>query len=308
MEIYNGVSEFKGVKNPILTTGTFDGVHHGHRAIIKQLKTIADASQGEVTLLTFHPHPRMVLFPDDHGLQLLNSQEEKIKNLSEAGVEHLIIQKFDLKLANLSAKDYIRQIVVTGIDPMKVVVGYDHHFGKNRQGDYNLLLEYGDMFGFEVEELSAQMIDEVNVSSTKCRKAIANGSIDIANQYLGYTFSISGIVVEGKGVGSQIGIPTANISVSDPHKIIPGNGVYAISTVIKGKKIDGVANIGLRPTFDDSPLKSIECHFLNFNESIYGNELTISFHAKIRNEIKFDDHHQLVSQIKKDIESAKSYF
>ena len=304
MNIYHGVQSFKNVNKPVLTTGTFDGVHIGHKSIIHRINTIAEEVGGESVMLTFSPHPRMVIFPDDHGLKLLNTEDEKISCLEAAGLQHLVIQPFTKEFSKKTALEYVRELLVEGIQPYKMVVGYDHRFGKNREGDFQHLMEYGEMFEFLVEEIPAQMLEEVNVSSTKIRKAVAEGDISTANHYLGYNYPLHGIVIEGDGIGNKLGFATANVQVSDPNKLLPGNGVYAITAKIKGQHLKGMLNIGNRPTVNEKGELRIEAHLFDFDDNIYGEKITLHLIERIRSEKRFLSFDDLKAQLNQDKEAA----
>ncbi len=300
LKVYHSVREFKGIDRPIVTTGTFDGIHIGHYHILERLKHIAKEVNGETVLLTFSPHPRMVLFPDDHGLKLLNTRKEQIKQLSKCGIDHLIIQPFTLDFSKRSALDYVRELLVEGIGVHTMVVGYDHRFGKGREGDFEMLVQFSEMFDFKVEEIPAQMIQETNVSSTKIRKAIAKGNLEKANLYLGYNYPFTGIVIEGDAIGRTLGFPTANLNIKDELKIIPGNGVYAVKVNVKGQSFNGMLNIGQRPTVTNSSELRIEVHLIDANIQLYGEELELEFISKIRDEEKFNSREELIKQLKDD--------
>ncbi len=310
MRVFYGLDHLDEIKNPVFTTGTFDGVHVGHRKIIEQLNSIADKVDGESVLFTFHPHPRMVVFPDQHDLKLILKQEEKIKRLQEAGLKNLIVFPFTKAFSKLSALDYVKEILVDKIKVNTVVVGHDHRFGKNREGDYNQLLEFGRMFDFRVEEIPAVDIDQVNVSSTKIRNALFEGDIETANKYLTYPFVLGGRVVKGKRLGSTIQFPTANIEVNDIHKLIPQNGVYVVEGTIRNKegRIKGMMNIGTKPTVTSSNRVSIEVHFFDWNDNIYGEYVEVSLLKRIRNEQKFENIEALKQQLHKDKLDALSFF
>ena len=305
MKIHSDFSGFKTVSKPIVTIGTFDGVHLGHRSIIDQLNHVAMTQEGESVILTFYPHPRMVLHPGDHGLELLNTPEEKARLLYEAGVKHLMVYPFSEDFSRISAFDYVRNLLVNGIGAFKVIVGYDHRFGRNREGDFQTLSEWGEMLGFEVEEISAREIDEVNVSSTKIRQALKAGDIEVANKYLGYPYSLTGRVVHGAGRGSGIGFPTANLQIHYPYKLIPANGVYAVRVVCNQGQYNGVMNIGVRPTVDQSGVKSIEIHLFDFSGDLYDAEMTVTLIDRLREEKKFGSIDELKQQISADIMKAK---
>ncbi len=291
----------------MVTTGTFDGVHHGHRKILAQLNQVAADIEGESVLLTFFPHPRMVLQPD-LDLKLINSQNEKIELLKSTGIDHLIIHPFTTDFSRTSSLDFVRNILVNQIGAKKLVIGYDHHFGRNREGSFEHLKEYGPLYGFDVEEISAQDVEDTTVSSTKIRKAIEEGTIQIANQYLGYTFPLTGKVVEGEKIGSKLGFPTANIRVSDNLKIVPANGVYAVKVSFPAhseqEPVDGMCNIGIRPTFGGK-FQTIEAHLFDFKADLYGQEICIHFHQQLRKEMKFNGPEHLKEQLRADEATAR---
>ena len=298
MKIYHSLEEFGKVKNAVVTTGTFDGVHVGHITILERLKEIANSVDGETVLLTFFPHPRMVLF-SDNDLKLITSQHEKIDLLRKAGVDHLIIHPFSKVFSRLSSVEFVRDVLVNKIGTSRLVIGYNHHFGRNREGSFEHLKEYGPVYGFQVEEICAQDVDAVSVSSTKIRKALESGDLKTAKVYLGHQFQLSGTVVVGENLGNKIGFPTANIQVLDVHKLIPANGVYAVRVLVREKEYLGMLNIGNRPTVNGIS-KTIEVHIINFNASIYGEEITVVFEGWIRNEQKFKNIEALQCQLLKD--------
>ncbi len=303
MNIYYSIDDFKNVKNPVVTTGTFDGVHLGHQKIISRLKDFAANENGESVLLTFFPHPRMVLFPEDNDLKLLSNQAEKIELLEKYGIDHLIILPFTKEFSRLTSLEFIRNILVNKIKTKKLVIGYNHHFGRNREGSFNHLKEYGPLYGFDVEEISAQDIDQVEISSTKIRNALQTGDITTATKYLGHQYTLSGKVVGGKKLGKTIGYPTANISVEDKFKLIPTDGVYAVKVKHNGTTYNGMLNIGNNPTVDGK-CRSVEVNIFNFDNDIYGDELTIYFIEHLRTEVKFANLDELKKQLAADKEKA----
>ncbi len=298
MKIYSSIEAFTEVDRPIVTTGTFDGVHFGHRKIIKRLRQLAHDSAGETVLLTFFPHPRIVLFPDDHGLSLLNTMEEKEALLEEAGIQHLIIHPFTKEFSRLSSINFVRDILVNQLNTHKLVIGYNHHFGRNREGSFDLLYEFAPVYGFEVEEIPAQLLDDVGVSSTKIRKALSSGAVAQAAEFLGYHYSISAQVVHGNAIGRSLDFPTANLQPNDELKLIPQNGVYAVWVVVQDVRYKGMMNIGVKPTFENQK-RTLEVHILGFDQLIYGSEIKVEFVQKVREEIKFENasllHQQLLS-------------
>lgn len=305
MQIHTDFSAFKGKKTTV-TIGTFDGVHIGHQSIINQLKAQSEKNGTETVILTFYPHPRIVLHPEDHGIMLLTTPEEKAEKLRKAGVQHLMVYPFSEEFSRIPAYDYVRNLLVTGLSAKQVIVGYDHRFGRNREGDFETLSEWAEMFGYEAIEIPAKDIDEVNISSTKIRQSLLAGDIKTANTYLGYPYTIKGTVIHGAAMGRTIGFPTANIHVDYPNKLIPGHGVYAIHANTQGKRYKGVMNIGVRPTIDASLKLQIEAHLFEFNNVIYDEKIEVSFVDKIRDEKKFGSIDELKSQINVDIITAKS--
>ena len=303
MKVYTNIEDFKDVKNPIVTTGTFDGVHLGHQKIISRLKDVAQKHQGETVLLTFYPHPRMVLFPEDNELKLLNTQQEKIQLLEKYGVDHLIIYPFTKEFSRLTSVEFVRNIIVNSIHTKKLIIGYNHHFGRNREGSFEHLKEFGPIYGFEVEEIPAKDIDSIEVSSTKIRSALQSGDVETANSYLGHAYSISGQVINGNQLGRTIGYPTANISVEDKYKLIPSDGVYVVKVDVKGKMYGGMLNVGNNPTILGKG-RSIEVNIFDFNDTIYGEDATIYFIKRLRDEVKFAGVEELKNALEIDKQNA----
>lgn len=299
MKVYHNIEDFKGVENPIVTIGTFDGVHVGHQKIISRMKELAQKLNGETVLITFYPHPRLVIHPDSKNLKFINTQERKIKLIEKTGVDHLIVIKFTHEFSKLTSSNFIQKYLVEQIKTRKLIIGYDHHFGKNRLGDFKTLYDLGHQFGFDVEKIPAQDVENIAVSSTKIRKALEAGKIKKANLLLGYEYSITGIVVEGQKIGRKIGFPTANIEQADEYKLITANGVYACRVEYEGKIFKGMGNIGVRPTVNNSDL-TIEVNIFDFDKEIYDEEITIYFIDRIRDEVKFDNLDGLKEQLGKD--------
>lgn len=304
MKVYFGINEFKKVNKPVITTGTFDGVHNGHKKIIKNLISKAKEIEGESVMITFNPHPRLVLFPENNNLKLLNSLEEKISLLEKEGLDHLIIQPFTIEFSRLSALEYIRDLLVNKLGLHTLVIGYDHHFGRNREGSFEELQEFAQLYNFDIEQISALDIESVNVSSTKIRNALADGNVALANTFLGYNFGFTGNVVKGDGIGKKIGYPTANIELTDKYKTIPANGVYACLVNLEDQAFKGMLNIGVRPTINDQKHQKIEINLLGFNGNLYDKTLTIELIEKLRDEQKFDSLEELKSQLGIDKENA----
>jgi riboflavin kinase/FMN adenylyltransferase len=299
MKVYTSIEDFKNVKNPVVTTGTFDGVHLGHQKIISRLKEVAKEENGETVLLTFYPHPRMVLFPEDNELKLLNTQQEKIELLEKYGIDHLIIYPFTKEFSRLTSVEFVRNILVNRIKTKRLVIGYNHHFGRNREGSFEHLKEYGPLYGFDVEEIPAEDIDNIEISSTKIRKALQTGDIKTASSYLGHAYTLSGKVVEGLKLGRTLGYPTANIVVNDIYKLIPADGIYAVKLKHNGIMYGGMLSIGNNPTVEGKG-RSIEVNIFDFNQSIYGDVVTIYFVDKLRDEMKFNSLEELKTQLEKD--------
>jgi len=300
LEIYYGVDQFEAITGSCVTTGTFDGVHFGHMKIISDLIEVSKSSGLKSVILTFEPHPRKVLFPDSESLQLLNTLDERLVRLSQTSVDAVVIQSFTKEFSRTTALSYVRDLLVEKLAMRKLVVGYDHQFGKNREGSIDQLREFATMFGFDVSEIPAQDIDKVHVSSTKIRNALLAGDLITAAQFLGYDYFLSGVVVHGSGRGRHLGFRTANVQVQDQDKLIPAAGVYAVDVLIGMTSWVGMCNIGVNPTFSDSGLRSIEVHIFDFEREIYGEDLKMTFRAKIRNEQKFSSSSELVNQLNLD--------
>lgn len=308
MRIFNGLEGVERIKKPVITIGTFDGVHLGHQKIIENLVQKAKEVGGESVLMTFSPHPRMVLFPDSHNLQLIQTEAEKLKKLAITGIENCIIFPFTFEFSRLSAMEFVRDILVNTLNIDTIIIGYDHQFGRNREGNIHYLQEVSSVYDFHAIEIPAQEIDAVNVSSTKIRRAILDGEIELANQYLGNPYILSGEVIKGNQLGRTIGFPTANIQVNNVTKIIPGNGVYLVNINHRDLRLNGVMNIGTRPTVSDVIENRIEIHIFDFNQEIYGQALEVEVLKKVRDEKKFDSIEQLSQQIEQDTLFARQYF
>lgn len=303
MKIYRSIDEFSGAQNVVLTVGTFDGVHIGHQKIIERIQSIAQRLNGETALLTFYPHPRKVLF-EDSDLKLIHTQEEKEQRLEKVGIDHLIVHPFTRDFSRLTALQYVRDLLVQKIGVRALVVGYDHHFGRNREGSFDELREYGEVYGFEVVEIPAQDIDDVSVSSTKIRNALAEGNIAKANKFLGSPFLITGTVVVGQKLGRELGFPTANIRVEEDYKLLPANGVYAAYIYVSGIKYSGMLNIGVRPTVDGKS-RTIEANIFDFDGDVYGHRIQLELMGRIRDEMRFDDLEALKSRLNADRVAAQ---
>ena len=300
MKIYRNINDFH-VENPILTIGSFDGVHLGHFKIINRLKEIAKQNNGESVIFTFYPHPRLVLFPGEKNLRLLTTLHEKIRLFQRAGIDHLIIFPFTKEFSQLSYSEFVHHVLVEKLKIKTLVVGYDHKFGKNREGSYEMLLDLSQSFNFQLEKLDVLLMDDVNISSTKIRDALQEGNVKRANKYLGYPYTLHGHVVEGQKLGRKIQFPTANIEASDPNKLIPGFGVYAVFVNVGDEKHLGMLNIGIRPTVNhNADHRSIEVHIIGFEGDLYHQEIELEFVARIREEKKFSSIDELRAQLEDD--------
>jgi riboflavin kinase/FMN adenylyltransferase len=303
MKIYHHIDEFTPVKNAVVTIGTFDGVHIGHRKIISRIKELATTLGGETVILTFFPHPRMILHPEDENIKLITTIAEKAELLKQLGVDHLIITPFSRDFSNQSPEGYIRDVLVNKIGTKKIVIGYDHRFGKDRQGGLQDLLAQAPVYGFEVIEIPEQDINDVAISSTRIRTALLGGNINIANECLGYPFFITGKVIRGDQLGRTLGYPTANLMVEERYKLIPSDGIYAVKVNVEGKEYKGMAYIGHRPTVNGMT-RNIEVNIFDFSADIYNKELRMEFLHFVREDIKFASLEELVVQLGKDKEDV----
>lgn len=293
----------------MLTVGTFDGVHLGHRKIIARMLDLAKKIKGESVIFTFDPHPRKVVAPDEASLRLLTTMEEKIVLFEQSGIDHLIIYPFTPEFARLSYEEFVENILVGQIHTKSLVVGYDHKFGKDRQGGFEFLKKCADRHEFQIEKLDVLLMNESNVSSTRIREALQHGEMETANSFLGYPFSLHGTVVEGQQLGRQIQFPTANIAASDPDKIIPGYGVYAVKVRVQDQTYTGMLNIGSRPTVNNNAdHRSIEVHLFDFDSDIYGEHMELIFFRKLREEQKFESLDILKAQLFRDKADTIAFF
>jgi riboflavin kinase/FMN adenylyltransferase len=309
LKIFNSIDEFRCAKKTILTLGTFDGVHLGHRKILEKLtqNNDSEASGGsyESLVLTFYPHPRMVL-KGESEVKILNTISEKVDLLASIGVQNLVIHPFDTGFSQLTAEEFVKTVLVDKFHIQKIIIGHDHRFGKNRTADINDLIAFGTKYDFEVEQISVQEIQDVSISSTKIRNALKEGKITLANDYLGYAYFLSGIVAKGKQLGRTIGIPTANLQIEQNDKLIPANGVYVVKSIIDGKTVFGMMNIGFNPTVAGNKL-SVEVHYFNFEGDLYGQEIRVFVLNHLRSEQKFESVALLKAQLEKDKESSFAY-
>ncbi|MGZ3928870.1 MAG: bifunctional riboflavin kinase/FAD synthetase [Mucilaginibacter sp.] len=299
MKIYHHIDEFKPVKNAVVTIGTFDGVHLGHRKIIEGVRELAKASGGETVILTFFPHPRMILHPEDQGLKMINTMDEKAQLLEQLGVDHLIITPFSRDFSNQTAEEYIRDVLVGKVGTKKIVIGYDHRFGKDRQGGLTELQQLAPTYGYEVVEIPEQDIHEVAVSSTRIRNALLNDEIELANEFLGYPFFVSGKVMRGDQIGRTIGYPTANILIEETYKLIPADGIFAVKVQLSGVEYKGMGYIGHRPTINGMT-RNIEVNIFDFDHDIYTQPIRMELLYFVRGDAKFESLEQLKEQLAQD--------
>ncbi len=309
MRVFQGFEELSAIPNPVLTIGTFDGVHLGHQKIIRQLNEEAAKIGGESVLFTFYPHPRMVLYPENHGLKLIQTQVEKIDKLRRMGLQNVIVHPFTKEFSRLTALDFVRDYLVNRLKVKKLVIGYDHQFGKNREGSLQFLRDVCDTYGFEVIEIAAQEIDEVNVSSTKIRTAITEGDMDKVRRFLGEPYELYGKVVQGDARGRELGFPTANVDVESDIKLIPRSGVYAVNVLLESGRIyEGMMNIGERPTMNGSDRTTIEVNLFDFKGDLYGQHITVQLLSRFRDEIRFGSIEELKNQLGRDEDTIRHFF
>jgi riboflavin kinase/FMN adenylyltransferase len=305
LKLFHSITDFRSTKKTILTLGTFDGVHIGHKKILEKITQNTQDGKYESLVLTFFPHPRMVL-QEKSEIKLLNTIAEKTKLLENTGIENLVIHPFNESFSRLTAEDFVSSILVNQFHIQKIIIGHDHRFGRNRTADINDLIAFGEQYGFEVEQISAQEIKDVSVSSTKIRKALTEGDMNLANEYLGYDYFLTGTVAKGKQLGRTIGFPTANLKIEEEYKLIPKNGVYIVKSIINEKVVYGMMNIGFNPTVGGQA-QSIEIHFLDFDEDIYDLEIAVSLLQYVREEQKFGSVDLLKEQLKKDKETTRDF-
>lgn len=303
MKIYEGIEDFGSVRNPVVTSGTFDGVHLGHQKILRRIRTLADEIGGETVLITFWPHPRMILYPNDHQIRLLSTFEEKAKLLKQFGIDHLLTIPFTKEFSEFSSEQFVQKILVDTIGTKKLVIGYDHRFGKNREGGFDYLMQNQARFGFDLEEIPREDVDHVGVSSTKIRKALEEGKVDVANEFLGRPYELNGIIIKGQQLGRSIGFPTANVHIPHDYKLIPCEGAYAVEVDVEGEHFRGMLNIGFRPTVSGNS-RSIEVHLFDFHGDLYDRRICVRLKSYLRPEIKFSGLDALKQQLAIDKEQA----
>jgi riboflavin kinase / FMN adenylyltransferase len=308
LKIYHDIQNFSA-KRTVVTIGTFDGVHLGHQAVIHWINRLARQRNSESVIFTFYPHPRLVVSKDFQNLRLLTTLEEKTEQLEKVGIDNLIVYPFTREFAELTYEQFIRTILIDKLNMETLVVGHDHHLGKNRQGNFENIARLSNELGFNVERIDALMLNDVDISSSKIRHALEDGNITLANSFLGYPFSISGCVTVGNQVGRNIGFPTANVEAPDVHKIIPREGVYAVKVNVNGDWFNGMLNIGFRPTIGyNADHRTIEVHLFDFNRNIYKEKISVHLHKRLRDEQKFESLDKLKEQLFRDKEETIRFF
>jgi riboflavin kinase / FMN adenylyltransferase len=305
LKIFNSITDFSSSKKTILTLGTFDGVHFGHKKILEKLTQNTEGGKYESLVLTFFPHPRMVL-KGKSEIKLLNTISEKIDLLEKIGIQNLVIHPFDEKFSRLSAQEFVKDVLVDQFHIKKIIIGHDHRFGRDRTANINDLIDFGKQYGFEVEQISVQEINEVSISSTKIRKALLEGNMALANNYLGYDYFLTGTVLKGKQLGRTIGFPTANLKIEENYKLIPKKGAYIVKSILDQKEVFGMMNIGFNPTVAGDSL-SIEINYFDFDADLYGKKITVSILEYLRPEQKFESVALLKEQLKKDKDTSLSF-
>ena len=308
MIVHQGIANFKA-GNPVVTVGIFDGVHLGHRHILEHLRHEADSSKGESVVVTLWPHPRMVLKQEDNDFRMLNTLDEKIKLLDETGIQHLVILPFTPEFSRLSSCDFIEQVLVRGVGIKQLVVGYNHRFGRDREGDYGKLKTCAEKFGFGISQLKAYQLKDRKISSSEIRNSLTRGAVSEAIHLLGRPYALSGTVIGGSRLGTSIGFPTANITPDEKHKLLPADGVYAVEAELKNQIYKGMMNMGSRPTVNDDPdRKTIEVHLIDFEDNIYSERIIIRFIERLRDEQRFDSIEALKEQLVADREKTRLVF
>lgn len=308
MMVFNDIAQVRNIPNAVVTIGTFDGVHIGHQAIFRKMRELAETIDGQTVVVTFSPHPRQVLNIDSTNLRFICTEEEKLKRIEQFGIDNVVIITFTKEFARTPSEDFIKNFIIERIKPSYIVVGYDHHFGKNRMGDFDQLTQLGQQFNFKVERVEAQDVDEVAVSSTKIRHALAIGDVATANRLLGYPYSVTAEVVRGNMIGRTIGFPTANLELPKEYRLINNAGVYTCLVDLNGTTYKAMANIGKRPTIGDRDDDNfiIEVNIFDFDQDIYGQHITVRFLDRIRSEVKFNGLEELKTQLNQDREQAKA--
>lgn len=306
LKIFHSINDFRFTKKTILTLGTFDGVHIGHKKILERVIQNTENKEYESLVLTFFPHPRMVLNGQSE-IKLLNTIAEKIYLLEKIGIQNLVIHPFDESFSRLTAEEFVKTVLVDKFHIQKIIIGYDHRFGRNRTANIDDLITFGKQYGFEVEQISVQEINDVSVSSTKIRKALSEGNMALANEYLGYDYFLTGTIFKGKQLGRTIGFPTANLKIEENYKLIPKNGVYIVKSIINQRTVFGMMNIGFNPTVAGENL-SIEIHYFDFDADLYNQKVSVSILKYLRPEQKFESVTLLKEQLEKDATATLAYF
>ncbi len=300
MNIYNNLSELPQFRNAVVTIGSFDGLHKGHQMILKRLEQLAETYDGESVVITFHPHPRHFLYPENNGLKLLTTIDEKAKLMERYGVKNMVVVPFNKAFSEQSPDEYIQDFLIEKFNPRCVVIGYDHRFGKDRAGNIEFLKKHARQNEFEIVKIEKQEVDDIAISSTKIRRALENGDIKTANYLQGHPYSLSGTVIHGKGFGKNLGYPTANLEINSKYKLIPKSGIYAVKAFLNEKDYDALLYIGTRPTLPQFKNETVEVHILDFDKNIYGNKLTVDFVSLIRVDERFENLDLLRAQMQKD--------
>ena len=308
MRIHRNLEALPAFNNAVITIGSFDGIHLGHQRILDQLMVLANNHNGESIVITFHPHPRLVIYPKDNSLRLITTIEEKVDLFSAFGVDHVVIVPFTVKFSQIQADEYIENFLVKYFQPVGIVIGYDHHFGLNRQGNIDYLKWHAKQFGYKVYEIQKQEVDQISISSTKIRRALDTGDVEHAQALLGHPFTLTGKVVRGQQIGQQLGFPTANLAISDPNKLIPPNGIYVVSVWFEDTEFQGMLYIGNRPTLKAYDQQTIEVHIFDFNQVIYGKTLKVALLSYIRDDQSFADLDALKAQLAIDQKESLAYF
>jgi riboflavin kinase/FMN adenylyltransferase len=304
MHVHKNIDQLPGFKKAVITTGTFDGVHRGHQELISRINGLALETGGESVLVTFDPHPRMVVYPADHSLRILSTLEEKIELLEKLKIDHLVIVPFTKEFSLLSARDYTDHFLVGKFKPAVIVIGYNHQFGHHRDGNIELLRKLAPVHRFRVEQISKQLIDDIEVSSTRIRIALQEGDVKTASHLLGHHYSLRGTVEKGNQLGRKLGFPTANISISDPFKLIPADGIYAVKAIAGGQNLQGALSIGFRPTVNGTH-RTVEVFLLDFNQDIYNEPIQVEFVEWIREEKKYETLDLLINEMHHDVKLTR---
>jgi riboflavin kinase/FMN adenylyltransferase len=301
IQVHKDLGQLPAFKKAVVTIGTFDGVHSGHRQIIKLLKQEAASIGGETVIITFHPHPRKIVYKGQSNIKTINTLDEKIELLNEIGIEHLAVAAFTDEFANQSAEEYVENFLVKKFHPETIIIGYDHKFGRNRSGDYSLLEKMGEKYNYRVKEIPEHVLNEITISSTKIREALIKSDIDTANNFLGYKYFFEGKVVEGKKIGRMIGYPTANLFIEDEEKLVPGNGIYAVELKVgeTAELLKGMMSIGMNPTVNGTK-RTIEVNIFDFDRNVYGQKMRVYVTAYLRDEVKYNGLDELKEQLAMD--------